>query len=171
MAHSNIRSLIVGILVIWCQCAYAGGPHEYRSPDGRLKALVISLPRAPYGSGESRIQVRSIDGTLLFSKSYASKDGEHGFGVEHAAWTPDSKFFVYSLSSSGGHQSWHFPTDFIEASTLSVYRLDDYVGPITDPEFRVLPPDTVYADGKGNVDLAETTFKVRLSELVNRKKP
>jgi hypothetical protein len=150
---------------------HSGELHEYFSPDGRLKALVIPLPKAPYGSGESRIELRSTDGTLLFSKSYASEDGEHGYGVEHAAWTPDSRFFVYSLSSSGGHQARHFPTDFIKVSTLSVHRLDEYVGPITDPDFKVFPPDIVCADGRGIKDLEETTFKVRLSELVNRKKP
>lgn len=147
--------------------------NEYPSPDGRLKSIIISLPKAPYGSGESRIEIRSADGSLLFSQDYASEDGEHGFGVEHAAWTPDSKFFIYSLSSSGGHQPWHFPTDFIEVSGAGrsrLHQLDDYVGPITDPDFKVLPPDTVCTEGMRDKDLKETTFRVRLSELVSRKK-
>ncbi len=171
MKRSHIPLLIVGILVMWYSGAHARGSHEYPSPDGMLKALVIYLPRAPYGSGESRIELRSIEGSLLFSQSYASEDGEHGFGVEHVAWTPDSKFFVYSLSSSGGHQSWHFSIDFIVASTLSVHRLDDYVGPITDPAFKVLAPDIVCAVGRGKADLEEASFKVRLSALINTKKP
>src|SRR2546425_3065711 len=169
MKSSHIPLLIAGILVVLVSGTHAGEIREYLSPDGMVNALVIALPRAPYGSGESRIEVRSADGSLLLSQSYGSEDGEHGFGVEHAAWTPDSKFFVYSLSSSGGHQSWHFPTDFIAASTLSIHRLDDHVGPITDPGFKVLPPDTVYAVGRGKSDLKETTFEVRLSELVNQK--
>lgn len=76
--------LIVGILVMWLPCVHSGELREYHSPDGMLKALVISQ-RASRATGESRIELRSIDGSLLFSQSYVSEDGEHGFGVEHAA--------------------------------------------------------------------------------------
>lgn len=85
---------------------------EFRSPDGKYLAIVIPLPKAPHGSGESKIEIHSKD-AIVCSASYSSEDGEHGFGVERAAWSPDSKFFVYSMSSSGGHQAWHFPTYFI----------------------------------------------------------
>jgi hypothetical protein len=35
--------------------------------------------------------------------SFASADGEHGYGVRRAVWTPDSRYFVFDLASSGGH--------------------------------------------------------------------
>jgi|WetSurMetagenome_2_1015567.scaffolds.fasta_scaffold02436_2 hypothetical protein len=70
----------------------------YPSPDGRFVAQVVRLPSAPYGSGENRIVLRSNKGRIVCSKDFSSEDGEHGYGVEKAAWTPDSKFFVFSLT-------------------------------------------------------------------------
>lgn len=171
MKPRHIPCLMITLLVSLHSGAYAGEISTYPSPDGKLTALVVPLPGAPYGSGENRVEIRSQNGSLLFSHSYASEDGEHGLGVEHAAWTPDSKFFVYSLSSSGGHQPWHFPTDFIEANTLSLHRLDEYTGLVTAPDFKVLPPDRVRTVGQRQADQEETTFEVRLSELLSERKP
>ena len=131
--------------------------------------IVISLPNV-LGSGECQITIEVKNGKTLCSKSYASEDGEHGFGVEKAAWTPDSKFFVYSMSSSGGHQSWHFPTDFITITDCKIRNLDDYVGPITDPGFVLSAPDNVKTVGRDKSTLEEAHFKVRLSKLVTREK-
>ena len=169
MKHSHSSLVIAGILFVLVAGAYAEEVREYHSPDGLFRASVIALHKSSYGSGESRIELRSANGSLLFSRSYASNDGEHGFGVERAAWTPDSKFFVYSLSSSGGHQSWHFPTDFLASRTLRLRRLDDYVGAITDREFRIFPPDTVHAVGRRRTDWKEAAFEVQLSKLVKGK--
>jgi hypothetical protein len=75
---------------------------KFSSPDGTITAFVRST-KAPEATKESRIELRSQDGRVLASRNYASKDGEHGYGVTKAAWTADSQFFVYSLESSGGH--------------------------------------------------------------------
>lgn len=171
MKRRHIPFLTIALLVSLHAGAIAGEISKYPSPDGKLTALVVPLPGALYGAGENRVEIRSRDGSLLFSHSYGSEDGEHGYGLEHAAWTPDSKFFVYSLSSSGGHQPWHFPTDFIEAGTLRLHRLDEYRGPVTTPDFTVLPPDRVRTVGQRQADMQETTFEVRLSELLTKKRP
>lgn len=171
MKRCHIPYLMIALLVTLHAGAIAGEIEKYPSPDGKLTAIIVPLSGALYGAGENRVEIRSQDESLLFSHSYGSEGGEHGFGVEQAAWTPDSKFFVYSLSSSGGHQAWHFPTDFIEASTLSVHRLDEYRGPVTTPDFTVLPPDRVRTVGQRQADMQETTFEVRLSELLTEKKP
>lgn len=171
MKHRHIPSLTIALLISLVAGVFAGEFSKYPSPDGRLTAIIVPLPGAHYGAGENRVEIRSQNGSLLFSHSYGSEDGEHGFGVEHAAWTPDSKFFVYSLSSSGGHQAWHFPTDFIETATLHLHRLDEYRGPVTAPDFKVLPPDRVRTVGQRKADMQETTFEVRLSELLSEKKP
>lgn len=162
MKLSLIALLVAGILFLFVSGAHAGELRKYPSPDGMLNALVIPLSK----SGESRIEMLSTDGSLLLSQSYASEDGEHGFIVEQADWTPDSKFFVYSLSSSGGHQPWHSPIDFMAASTRSIHRMDDYVGPITDPAFKVVPPNTLSVITGGIPDHKEKAIEVRLSELV-----
>src|SRR5574337_1125543 len=156
-------ALALVAVVLWASCASAGEAREYRSPDGRYRAVVVALPGAPYGSGESRVELRSAGGTVLCSRTYGSANGEHGFGVERVAWTADSQFFVYSMSSSGGHQAWHFPTDFISVKDRRVRSLDDFLGPITDPDFEVNAPDLVHTVGRAKEDLEEKTFDVSLS--------
>jgi hypothetical protein len=141
----------------------------YESPDGKYIAHVISLPKAQSGSGESEIVIKSNKGRLLFSKNYGSATGEHGFGVERAAWTTNSQFFVYSMSSSGGHQSWHFPTSFISINDNNVRKLDDYLGPITDPEFELFAPDTIKTTGRNKNSLDEERFEIKLGDLIIQK--
>ena len=80
-------------------------PQVYPSPDGSLRAVVypvdISLNATP--DMESRVVIRTSKGDTLTSKDYASPRGFNGYYVVNAQWSPDSKFFVYSMSSSGGH--------------------------------------------------------------------
>ncbi len=166
---TSILSIIILLLVsgsIWAK--EAKQRHEYPSPDGKYLAIVIPLPKAPYGSGESKIEIHSKD-AIICSESYGSEDGEHGFGVEHAAWTPDSKFFVYSMSSSGGHQAWHFPTYFISVRDFKIRKLDEYLGLITDPNFIMAAPDTIQITGHKLSDLEkETNFREKLSDLLKK---
>ena len=170
MKH-NISLLVaisLCILLVFATPGQGGQTREYRSPNRQFRARVIALPDAPYGSGESRVEIRAASGALLCSRSYGSADGEHGFGVERAAWTPDSRFFVYSMSSSGGHQAWHFPTDFIAIQDCRIRRLDQFVGPITDPEFKLRAPDIVRVVGRRKEDLEEATFNVSLRKLITK---
>ena len=85
-------------------------PQVYPSPDGTLRAVVypvdISLNATP--DMESRVVIRTSKGDTLTSKDYASPRGFNGYYVVNAKWSPDSKFFVYSMSSSGGHSPWQF---------------------------------------------------------------
>ena len=73
------------------------------------------------------------------------------------------------MSSSGGHQAWHFPTDFISTTGCKVRRLDEFVGPITDPDFKLAAPDTIKTLGRDKTILDETDFELKLSELVRHK--
>ena len=75
-------------------------------------------------------------------KSFASADGEHGFGVAKAQWTPNSQFFIFSMGSSGGHQPWHHPIYFYSRTENRFYCLDDYVGPITSA-FTLTKPNVI----------------------------
>jgi hypothetical protein len=58
---------------------------------------------------ESRVVIRTSNGETLNSKDYSSPRGFNGYYVVNAKWSPDSRFFVYSMSSSGGHSPWQFP--------------------------------------------------------------
>ena len=135
--------ILIAALTLFSTLVHSAEQTEYSSPDGKYQAYVLPLPKAPYGVGESKIVIMAKTGQTLGVKSYGSEDGEHGSGIEKAAWTSDSRFFVYSMSSSGGHQAWHFPTYFISITDWKVRNLDDYVGPITDPDFVLSPPPTL----------------------------
>lgn len=166
---SLLTAISLCILLVFTTPGQGGQTREYSSPNRQFRARVIALPDAPYGSGESRVEIHAASGALLCSRSYGSWDGEHGFGVERAAWTPDSRFFVYSMSSSGGHQAWHFPTDFIAIQDRRIRRIDQYVGPITDPEFKLRAPDIVQVVGRRREDLEEATSNVSLRKLITKK--
>ncbi len=164
--------LTVGLLLLLlpgCATAAAAKPgQEYVSPDGKIRAIVVQLRKEHVGAAESRVELRARDGAVLMVHSYASADGEHGFRVERATWTPDSRFFVYSLSNSGGHQPWHAPIEFISVRGLKVRSLDGYVGPIGDANFTVAAPDRVRAPVVGAPSLQVSTVDVSLSEIVAR---
>jgi hypothetical protein len=90
----------------------------------------------------------------------------HGYSVTKAAWTPDSNFFVYSLSNTGGHQPWHFPVDFYGRAQGKIFSLDDALhDAVANPQFTVAPPDRVTVE----LWFSKTTRTVSLSALVPKK--
>jgi hypothetical protein len=157
-----MKTRILTLLCIFClfsTLANSADEKQYVSPDGRYVADVVAVS----GSGESRVVVKAKNGRMICSKSYASKDGEHGLCVEKAFWTPNSRFFVYIMSSSGGHQPWHFPVDFCSIHYSTTRSLDDYVGPITSSDLEIKPPDIVKGRSmRKNID-DQVDFEVRLS--------
>jgi hypothetical protein len=71
------------------------------------------------------VEIQKGDGKALCTQDYSSADGEHGLGVTEDRWTPDSRFFVYSTSPSGGHQPYHSPTDFFSRRTNRVRDIEE----------------------------------------------
>jgi hypothetical protein len=137
---------------------------EYGSPDRALVAVVRST-KAPDATRESRVEVRLKSGKVLARKNYSSPDGEHGYGVAKAAWTPDSQFFVYSLESSGGHQAWNSPVRFYSRGDDKTRSLDDALhDAVTNPEFSISPPDKV----KVELYFSKKEVTVQLSSLSKR---
>ena len=92
---------------------------EYVSPNGEYKACVIPVKNPKTGKDESEIILKTKNGETLLKKN-ASEDLEDSFFVAKARWTPDSRFFVYSLFNSCGHYKGCCPTFFI--STDKVVR-------------------------------------------------
>ena len=72
-------------------------------------------------------------------------DCEHGMGIDHGKWTPDSMFFVFNTSLSSGHQPWHWPIYFYSRKDNKIHSLDSLVGPIVAPEFELTAPHFVGA--------------------------
>jgi hypothetical protein len=103
----------------------------YSSPDNSLRAVIIPVGKKGNEGTESRVEIRSATGETLGWKSFASYDGEHGIGVNHAEWTADGQFFVFNVASSAGHQPWRRATYFYSRGENRFYSLDDYIGPVT----------------------------------------
>lgn len=124
-------------------------PKIYPSPDGTLRAVVypvdISLHATP--DMESRIVFRSSKGETLTSKDYSSPRGSNGYYVVNAKWSPDSQFFVYSMSSSGGHSPWSYPMAVYGRDKNQIAKFSDMINgnPTVSPDFSFTGPHTLVA--------------------------
>jgi len=119
---------------------------QYTAPDGGVRVVVVPVSKeAGRSEYESRIEFKSSEGKIACALDYSSEDNEHGFGVVKAEWTPDSQYFVFSMTSSGGHQPWHAPTRFLSRQDGTVRSLDDYFAAagISKNDFRLVAPNTV----------------------------
>lgn len=137
---------------------------RYPAPDGTAQVVVVAKSQLPSGGLENQVEFYFADGRRQCALDYSSYDGDHGFSVAKAAWTPDSKYFVYSLTSSGGHQAWHAPTQFFKKSSGLILTLDDYLdgAGITTPDFQLEAPNVL----KTRIQLEEETdITVRLDAL------
>lgn len=121
----------------------------------------------PEATDESEVLVQTASGKILGRRNYRSEDGEHGFGVTKAQWTPDSQFFVYSLDSSGGHQAWHSPVQYFSRKSDSFVSLDDALNDaVMNPQFSVEAPDKVTVE----LYFGKKTSTVSLSSLKNKRR-
>ncbi len=124
-------------------------PKIYPSPDGTLRAVVypvdISLHATP--DMESRVVFRSSKGETLTSKDYSSPRGSNGYYVVNAKWSPDSQFFVYSMSSSGGHSPWSYPMAVYGRDKNQIAKFSDVINgnPTVSPDFSFTGPHTLVA--------------------------
>jgi hypothetical protein len=124
-------------------------PHIFVSPDKALHALVfpvdISLDTTP--DMESRVVVRSSAGDTVTSRDYSSPRGMNGYYVAQAQWSPDSQFFVFSMTSSGGHSPWSFPIWVFGRKSSQIVPFSDMIGgkPTLSGEFTFTAPHSLTA--------------------------
>jgi hypothetical protein len=105
----------------------------------------ISLNTTP--DMESRVVFRTSKGDTLTSKDHSSPRGMNGYYVVTAKWSPDSQFFVYSLSSSGGHSPWSFPMMVYGRKKNFIAAFSDMIGrnPTLSGDFSFSGPHSVAA--------------------------
>jgi hypothetical protein len=124
-------------------------PQIYPSPDAALRALVLPVDVDLHATPdmESRIVIRTSEGKLLTSKDYSSPRGANGYYVFTAKWSPDSQFFVYSMSSSGGHSPWSFPMWVYSRQKNLIADFSAMIGnnPTVSGDFKFTGPHTVLA--------------------------
>jgi hypothetical protein len=133
------------------------------SPDGVLRALVFPVDVSLYATPdmESRVVIRTSNGDTVTSKDYSSPRGTNGHYVVNAKWSPDSQFFVYSMSSSGGHSPWSFPMMVYSHQKKHIAGLSDMIdGGRPFRRISTLPDRTRWSSTRGN-KLARWTIRSR----------
>jgi hypothetical protein len=145
---------------------------EYKGKDGTrvvIQPIRKWTRNSAYKSYESRVEFYSPQHEMLCALDYSSEDSEHGFGIVKAAWTPDSNYFVFSLTSSGGHQAWHAPTLFYSVRDSEIHSLDSYVeaAGISKGDFTLKAPNTVFAEVWRGESIP---IKFRLDSLIGNRK-
>ncbi len=146
MRQTLVMAIVIVLFGVLCgaqKYTFPSHTENFKSPDGMLVAVVRSK-HALEATDESRIELRTPAGIVSAKRDYTSEDGEHGYGVTKAAWTPDSQFFVYSLESSGGHQAWNSPVWFFSRKENKFLSLDHALNDaVSNPEFHISAPDRV----------------------------
>jgi len=124
-------------------------PQVYPSPDQALRAIVFPVGMDLHATPdiESRVVIRGNEARLITSKDYSSPRGANGHCVVRAKWSPDSQFFVYSMSSSGGHSPWQFPTWVFSREKERIVSFSDLIGgnPTVSDDFSFTGPHTIKA--------------------------
>jgi len=119
-------------------------PKEIKSPDARFTAVVTPADKKiGFEKYESRIAIQSSGGIQVSTHDFSSEDGEHGYGVDGAQWTPDSQHFVCQMRNSGGHSPMYAPVVFWSRKTNHFYQLSDCTA---DRIFKIAAPDRVSVD-------------------------
>ena len=137
----------------------------YRSPDRKLRAVVVTG-----ATGESQIDIQATPGSVLLRRDERSNDGSHGHGIDQAAWTSDSQFFVASTSASGGHQPWARPLWVYSRAKNRVFELSRF-GITATTDFKLKPPDIVLTTAPGcDSENTPRTIAFSLHRLVSTRR-
>ena len=159
-------------------CAIAKETTErYDSPDHKLSAVIVSKSDFPSGAwAESTVTITNSKRHVLQDWCMDSEDHDHGYGVVHSQWSPDSKYFVFTTASSGGHSAWHFPTKVYIRDSNEIEELDDYVGLVVEPKFCLSKPDIITiaisyrSDSERYEDWTNRTLKGSLRRILTKRK-
>jgi hypothetical protein len=116
---------------------------DYLSNDMNFCARIAAVRKLPKQSLESKIQFLDQRGKVLLERDYSSQSGEHGLVIEQASWTPDSKYFVFSTSSSGGHQPWQSLLFVYRCSDNVLLDVQDFLPPVVYSNFTLSEPDFI----------------------------
>ena len=153
--------------------AAGGSPRKqdkYISPDQALCITITSsFVEGMAEAAETRVEIQSNNKRKFFrTPDDEFPDAVQKHAVVKAGWTQDSQFFVFSLSSEGRPRAWHFATFFYDRKRNQIRSLDTFIGPISNADFTLLPPEVVqteiWNDGK------RKPGQVHLSKLDEAKK-
>jgi hypothetical protein len=172
IAVNRARTLKMWYVAFVCLAVLAPSSAQtiklYRSPDRVLKAAVRTS-----SAGESRVEIYAIPERILLVRDETSLEGSSGYRVMHAAWTPDSQFFVAGTEAAGGHQPWARPIWIYSRAKNQVFELSK-MGATATADFTLRSNDVMQTrvlnceNGKG--DLRARRLIVRLHDLATRER-
>src|SRR4030095_206661 len=99
-----VKAVLVILACLFSSVSALCQTKSYESPKKAIHAWIIPVGAKGNENSESRIEIRSPSGALWRRLNLASVDHNHGEGVRHAEWSASGRFFVFTTSSSGGHQ-------------------------------------------------------------------
>ncbi len=168
-----ITVLSLLLLLAGTLCTQPKQQYRYVAPDSQSTAIISEMKSAFPHISEGIIEFRTKAGKTLLRKDFTSTDGEHGFDIGAIGWTANSHFFVFNLTSSGGHQAWSQPVQVYCLESNKVINLLDYLGPaITEQQVVSLgPPDSLFVSdadtsGGNEVSWEQRSHRVSLSILL-----
>jgi hypothetical protein len=130
--------------------------------------VVVSAVGKPPGSpnSESKIAFYSIEHQALCTLDYSSEDGEHGFGLVKAEWTPDGQYFVFGLSESGSSPVKTPSIFFFSAKNNTILPLDRFLKSLVldSSDFTLKGPNTVLVRA-GNAWTKAASVSLALSDV------
>jgi len=147
---------------------------ELKSPDGSLTAYARRAP------DEEVFWKVGSDGTLLAIAGRNFEENKRwnigGLLISEIKWSPDSKFLVMTMESSGGHSPWQFRTFTYSVAdgSLRFNNLDE-MRPVISPKFSFEKPDTLVlsvldneTQEKTGEDFPAKEVKVPLHEVFSK---
>lgn len=139
--RSRVGTLLVAATFLVAYPGTGERPKQFKSPDTTLTAVVTPAGKKKgFEEYESRISILRSGGIQISRHDFSSEDGEHGYGVDQAQWTPDSRYFICRMRNSGGHSPMYAPVVFWSRKSNHFYQLNDYTADIT---FSIAGPDQV----------------------------
>jgi hypothetical protein len=124
------------------------------SPDGKHLAVLAEQPdeklssRADLDTGLVKIVDISAVGQSSSGAVRGISSTCHNFALgeragARAEWSPDSRYFVITTVSNGGHSPWHFESYVYGTADQTLRYMDDAVGLVVRPDFRFDGPHDV----------------------------
>ena len=126
---------------------------SYWSPDRAIEALV----------DQTGIEFHASSGRTLL-RDDASRI------IAHAAWTPDSQFFIAGTENPDGHQPWAHPIRIYSRAKNRILDLSA-LGATAVADFKLQSPDTLQIQAldcrrSKTVPLASRTLVISLHSLI-----
>ncbi|MBI4824863.1 MAG: hypothetical protein HY807_00370 [Nitrospirae bacterium] len=131
---------------------------EYVSPDGHLKATVISFAEKNNGI---HVEIKKINGEIISKNDFRSYSGGE-LRTEEVAWTANSQYLIISNSDLDNPKI--FPIYYYDSILNEFWQLPEYA---SAPHFELIDPDIIKIN-RLTIKVSETQeykFETEVAEI------